>query len=302
MFRAHEKASATWLLMKNPCRLISFGASACALCLVGCGGEAIRTASAPQPAGESPSAASEAIGSGRLAVRNECWYALDNAWLNNPTPSAPDEVGPQPGSKLDGYGNGAYMAKAGWSYLASPGGVDALQFVLDIARSGYGGFATDLILSTNGSLYGHDVPYWINAIVSPGYSLGISRIDAQTPLKYANVGRGLECPSFASLIIYRATGKAIPNLNAKTLYAKFNAKSLVPSTQASPGDVVFNPTLGVWGHTAICVRNVAGTLTMVDSNYVGTSSSNGYQEAIGRHEMPSGTSGWYTYSGQGKWY
>ncbi|RYD70031.1 MAG: CHAP domain-containing protein, partial [Verrucomicrobiaceae bacterium] len=139
---------------------------------------------------------------------------------------------------------------------------------------------------TDGSLRGISVDEWVRRFAADSYALNFGGIKG--------VGHGLQCPSFVSMVLYRALGGyQSGNMNGKRLRSDGSAKN------AQPGDVVFT-TGGTWGHVGICVRNTGSFITVVDSNFVGGDGN----EVIGRHDVSYAAIGstWQLYSGRGRWY
>lgn len=218
----------------------------------------------------------QAIGSRRYAVRNECWYALDRNWLYR-------------GDDPNGPGGDGTMSN--WNWLSKS--ADANGNGLRIALTYYKGCVSDLIpcnCCEIGSLPSprNTIQYWVDALSSDTYGWGLAYGN------YRYKGHGGECPSFVTMVIYRATGGQVFIWK----WGQMQEASRPSAKYAQPGDIVFK-TSGLH-HVAICVRNDGNRITLVDSNYLG----NDGQEVIGRHDLTYSQIGttWKMYSGQGIWY
>jgi hypothetical protein len=263
-----------------------------AAALTGCGGGVSvnpTPAASSQPPVEQPSAGAPESASGgptdigpstsraiggdpRLAVRNECWYALDPAWLNKPN----DDQGPS------GISMGRISGCSKWHYISTDGNNNALRYVL----STYGGYVSDLIPFSR-QMSSSEVAYWIGQLANDAYAMNFRT--------YRGVGHGAQCVSFATMILYRARG----GYKLKWSWGSINPSNYPSAINALPGDLVFYKS-GSGGHVAVCVRNYGSGITVVDSNYVG---GNG-NEVIARHNVSSSAIGntWKAYSGRGRWY
>jgi len=255
--------------MKRHCKPSITVLAVAAVALIGCGGNGTTTTGAA--AGDTGGQTRMIGPDRRLAVRNECWYALDSSWQNNSNPTASDQAGPS--------GN---AGRSTWHYISTDGNNNALRYVVGL----YKGYTSDAIPGTDGVLRNGTVEDWVRYFASDSYAMNYGGVKG--------VGHGLQCPSFVSMILFRALGGyQSGNMNANNLRSDGSAKS------AQPGDVVFY-TNGGWGHVAICVRNINNVLTVVDSNFVGGDGN----EVIARHDISYSDIGtkWKLYSGKGRWY
>ena len=125
----------------------------------------------------------------------------------------------------------------------------------------------------------------------------------------SNVGRGGQCFFFTALILRRRCGYDLPNS-----YAKLSSGANGPASKAQPGDVIFRKNY----HVGICVKVYSDGIDVVDSNWVGTSTSKNKwsvaydnigkywcSEIIGRHPLSFkklNDEGWQLYSGNKRWY
>lgn len=258
-----------------------------AVWLTGCGnnttGSNLTTPAEEQTSAGNPevtdtSSGSRMIGSNnQMAVRNECWYALDSAWINKPN----DSTGPS------GINGGCSR----WHYISTDGNNNALRYVLTSYRDA----VTNLIHSTNGTLDGKTIEYWVGRLSNDDYSINFPNCKG--------VGHGCQCVSFVNMIIYRArqgyrlTDHGITFWNGGKMPNDGSAKT------AKVGDIVYYYVNSGNAHVAICViASDGGGITVVDSNWVGGKGN----EVIGRHYVPNSTldasGGWKKISGAGRWY
>lgn len=208
------------------------------------------------------------IGSDRDAVRNECWYALNQSYSSKPN----DANGPANGSST-------------WHYIASDTGV--LAYLLKTYKAA----VTERIPYT-GELR-ESVDYWVKILSDPNdqsnYGMNWKGIKA---------GHGLQCVSFVTAVIYRARGGA-QNAKARIAWSYRSPIDNGPATSADVGDIIWRKDSDSSGHLAICVKNANGVITVVDSNWQTTTNA----EVINKHDFNYGSlNGWRKYSGKGIWY
>lgn len=229
--------------------------------------------------GESPSTRSDlgqgvqpnSIGSRRYAVRNECWYAINQGWFSR-------------GDDINGPGANGTLSNWNWLSKAADANANGLRYALNTYQTCVSNaippWCNCCPISTSMRAPQNSVEYWVNYLSANSYALGYGGSGA---------GHGAQCVSFVAMVIYRATGGAY---KLKWSWGGMGEGSCPSAKYAQPGDIVFNGN-----HVSICVRNYGTGITIVDSNYLGP-------EVIGRHDLSNATIGttWKVYSGSGRWY
>ena len=221
-----------------------------------------------------PSMQPYSIGTPDNFVRNELWYSLRAEWLNKPN----DLNGPG--------GNGT---KSNWHWLSKS--VDANANGLRYALNTYQTCVSDDIppvcsccrIDKPGLMASpkNTVEYWVNYLSADTYAVR----DA--------IGRGTQCVSYVTMIIYRATGG---RYQLKWSWSDYTSTSHPVATEAQVGDIVYYNLGTGKQHVGFCAKKYPGGMTVVDSNYLG-------YEVIGRHDVSNAelTAKWRVVSGLGKW-
>jgi hypothetical protein len=251
--------------------------------LAGCGGASTGALPPGGPTGSASSAtavAPQQIGTDKMAaIYRECFYALRQSEINNPT----DTVGPQTGLSRNGW------TVSNWNYLASAGATD----------------------------WTNDLAGWASAsqtqagIVSMSVASNFS--DKNGYALRSGIGRGGSSQFFACYILHRSVQYTLP-YDWYDLQALSHGTYDGYARDAYPGDIILSGS----GHVAIVVvrYSVSSTnpalygLDVVDSDWSGMPGTvlggpaTGHSEIICRHLTPAATLGnnWRKISGRGRWW
>jgi hypothetical protein len=130
----------------------------------------------------------------------------------------------------------------------------------------------------------NSIDYWVSYLSSDAYAVR------------EGIGRGAQCVSFVTMVIYRATGGRVLvkwDWNSNTQY------NHPAATGAQVGDIVYYNYGLNNQHVAICVRRTSAGITIVDSNRAGYEMigrldiSNADLASKWRYVSGSGAGGWY---------